>query len=115
MGYRILISAGVNTSNGSKVQSIYLCDTSGELPTAAENGDLAIIKNNFDSFYVRNGNWVEHRIKGEQGEPGDIEKAWPETSVIGVMDGKNPADLLGFGKWEEEEKLGKIIFWKRLA
>ena len=53
--------------------------------------------------------------KGDKGDPGDIEKAWPVSSVIGMVDEKDPAEALGFGKWEKQEELGKILFWKRTA
>jgi hypothetical protein len=93
---------------------IYACDTANDIPQVPNTGDIYLVVEAKTALFVDpSTGYIEIKgEKGDKGDPGDIEKAWPEASVIGTVDGKDPAELLGFGKWEEE-KLGKITFWKR--
>lgn len=59
-------------------------------------------------YVVEGGAWVKKSIGHS------LEASWPVGSVITLTNEKNPADLFGFGKWEEIKGEGKHHQWERI-
>lgn len=81
---------------------------------ALENQDAAVLVNG-KIYAVQGGAWVEMTVGPP---PQEITVSWPTGSVISIFGEKEPADLLGFGKWDcikkEEAGSGVIYSWVRL-
>ena len=113
MASKLLLSLGVNASLGSEISNVFLCDTEGDLPSPSDSGDVAIINTNpMEIFRVNSSlQWV----KKEFGV--SLESCWPLRSVYMTTAADNPADLLGFGKWQEfkQEIIKEIHFLERIG
>jgi len=98
-----------NPVSGVQNLKLFACDTANDLPQVPNVGEIYLVIGAKTAVFVDPvTGYIE--IKGEKGDPGDLEKSWPVASVMGTVDDKDPTDLLGFGKWEVEQKLSKIKF-----
>ena len=127
MAYRLLFRKGVFSGVDVPASyNVYLCDTEADLPSVElKPGFIAITKDNLGRYYHVNSSlvWVKEDMKGNpgaqgppgpQGDPGKPELAWPLDSVFCVANEKEPADLLGFGKWELIIK-EPVFMWRRVG
>ena len=89
-------------------KSVIVCNSAGELPGLVYESSLAIVNGGELSFYVANGgSWVKKEVGATIGS------IYPLDSVYSTVSEKDPADILGFGKWELVDKK-PVFMWKRI-
>ena len=88
-------------------KNLFLCDSVNDLSTILYEGAVAIIISDLSLIhYVEGGTWISKPIGSSP------DSMYPLDSIFQSASEKDPADILGFGKWELVAK-EPFFAWQR--